>query len=373
LTSSLEREHESGDAVRVALIAPPWVAVPPPDYGGTESVVDHLARGLRAAGHEVRLYATGDSSCDVDVRWVLDRAVGTESMRPGIELQHVVAAYDDVLSWLPDVVHDHTVAGPVYGSRFDLPVVTTNHGPFVGELGTVYRAIAGEVAVVAISRHQAGTAPEIPLAAVIHHGIDVDAMPQGAGGGGPAVFLGRMCPEKGVHVAIDIARQAGVPLQIAAKMREPAEHAYFDEVIRPRLGGDIEFVGAVGGSRKSELLAGASCLINPIAWPEPFGMVMIEALACGTPVVATPCGSAPELIDDGTTGFLRSDLDELAAAVTRVAEIDRNMCRKVAAERFSTTRMVDDHVRCYRQVIARHDGRSAPARSACGAHERADR
>jgi glycosyltransferase involved in cell wall biosynthesis len=341
--------------VRIAIIAPPWVPVPPPAYGGTEAVLDNLARGLVAAGHDVLLFATGDSSCDVQTEYVLERAAGTVATGSATELRHVINAYDTVLEWGADVVHDHTLVGPVYAARFGLPVVTTNHGPFDGELGDLYRAIGSSVAVIAISDHHASTAAGIPIAAVIHHGVDVDAFPHGTGNGGYALFLGGMSPDKGVHAAAQVAMAAGVPLRIAAKMREPAEHAYFGEHIAPLLGDGVEYVGEVGGADKLELLAGASCLLNPIAWPEPFGMVMIEALACGTPVVATPHGSVRELISDGVTGYVRHDEAGLVDALRQVGGLDRARCRKEAAARFSTERMVADHVRLYEEAAgSRH-------------------
>src|SRR3954447_2165474 len=320
--------------MRIAVIAPPWVPVPPPAYGGTEAVLDNLARGLQAAGHDVLLYTTGDSTCDVPRRWARDTAAGTVATGAATELHHVVNAYDAIREWGADIVHDHTLVGPVYAQRFTVPVVTTNHGPFDGELGDLYRAIAGPVPVIAISRHHASTASGIPVAAVIHHGLDVDTFPLGDGDGGYALFMGRMSPDKGVDVAVRVARQAGVPLRIAAKMHEPAEVAFFGQQIAPMLGDGVEYVGEIGGRDKLALLAGARCLINPITWPEPFGMVMIEALAVGTPVVATPKGSAPQSATDEVTGFIGAYEDELAAAVARASDLDRSACRKDAAARF---------------------------------------
>ena len=348
--------------MRVAIIAPPWVPVPPPAYGGIETALDHLARGIQAAGQDVFLFTTGDSSCRVARGWGLPQAAGTVSTGAATELRHVINAYDAVRDWGADLVHDHTLVGPVYGQRFDTPIVTTNHGPFDSELGDYYRMIGESVPIIAISRHQAsvGAAHGIAVAAMIHHGVDVEAFPVGDGSGGYAVFLGRMSPDKGVHTAARVARAAGVPLKIAAKLREPAEQAYFDSAVRPLLGGDIEFVGEVGGATKLELLAGASGLLNPLAWPEPFGMVMIEALACGTPVVATACGSVPELVDNGVTGFVRSTEAGLAASLAHIKSLDRAQCRKVAAERYGTGRMVAEHLELYSRLL----GGSRPLRAA---------
>jgi glycosyltransferase involved in cell wall biosynthesis len=194
---------------------------------------------------------------------------------------------------------------------------------------------------------------------LIHHGIDIDTHPLGAGNGGYALFLGRMSPDKGVHTAARVAREAGMPLRIAAKMREPAERAYFREDVEPLLGGGIEYVGEVAGPAKLELLREASCLLNPIDWDEPFGMVMIEAMACGTPVVATPRGSSPELIEEGVTGFVRSTFDGLVGAVAKAGAFDRVRIREHAAERFSAERMVARHLRLYGRVIDDHGSRRA--------------
>jgi glycosyltransferase involved in cell wall biosynthesis len=326
--------------------------------------LDVLARALARAGHDVLLVASGDSTCPVPRAWALDEAAGTESTSSATELRHVIGAYDAVREWGPDLVHDHTLVGPVYSARFGLPIVTTNHGPFVGELEPLYRAIGAAVPIIALSHHHASTAAPTPVAAVIHHGLDVDEIPFGTGRGGYAAFLGRMSPHKGAHVAVRAARRAGIPLKIAAKMREPAECAYFEHEVEPHLGGDVEFLGEVGGAAKHELLADATCLLNPLAWPEPFGLVMIEAMACGTPVVATPCGSVPELVTDGATGFLASSVEGLADALRRVATLDRTRCRTEAEVRFSADRMCDDHLALYEQVVARQerDARSSARR-----------
>jgi glycosyltransferase involved in cell wall biosynthesis len=339
-----------GSPIRIVIIAPPWVAVPPAAYGGTETVLDTLARGLHGSGHDVLLFTTGDSTCPVPTASVLREAVGVGLGGSATEMRHVIHAYK--LAAGADIVHDHTLIGPVYADRFaGLRVVTTNHGPFKSELGDFYRAIANRTPVIAISHHQASTAVGIPVAAVIHHGVDLERFPVGPGDGGYALFLGRMCPEKGVAAAVRIARRAGMPLRIAAKMSEPAEQLYFEHHVQPLLGGDIEYVGEVGGAEKTALLGGATCLLNPIAWPEPFGMVMVESLACGTPVVATPMGAVPEIVDRGTTGFVCSGEAALAHALTMTADLDREACRQAVATRFSAERMVADHVVLYKSLI----------------------
>jgi glycosyltransferase involved in cell wall biosynthesis len=340
--------------MRIALVAPPWVPVPPPAYGGTEAVVDSLARGLAAAGHDVHLFATGDSTCPVPTDHLYETAVGVRHATPLTELSHVVRAYDRLRALAPDVVHDHTVVGPMLAlSRPELVVVTTNHGPFDSELGDIYRAFRGGVPIIAISESQATEAIDIPVAAVIHHGVDVERYALGDGSGGYAVFLGRVSPDKGIDAAIRVARRAGVPLRIAAKMDEPAEHEFFRSEIQPQLGPEVEFLGELGFDDKLALLREATCLLNPIAWGEPFGMVMVEALACGTPVVANGRGSVPEIVEDGVTGFVCGGEIELVAALHNVETIDRTRCRKAAETRFSAERMVADHVALYERLVER--------------------
>jgi glycosyltransferase involved in cell wall biosynthesis len=338
--------------MRIGLIAPPWVPVPPRAYGGTESVVDRLARGLVRAGHEVLLAAAANSTCPVP------RVAGT--MEPAddapvcgdalTDLRHVVTSYAAMAD--VDVVHDHTLVGPLYRRPpRPTPVVTTNHGPFNSTLTSLYRSLR-DVAVLAISHHQASTAAGVPIAGVIHHGIDVDAVPEGSGQGGYASFLGRMSPEKGPREAALIARAAGVPLRMAAKLREPAERDYFEAEVEPLLCSDVEYVGELGPAEKLDLVGSSLALLNPIQWPEPFGLVMIEALATGTPVVATPAGSAPEIVDDGVTGHLRTGRASLASALLDAVQLDRGACRAAAARRFSTERMVGEHVRVYSDLLA---------------------
>jgi len=337
--------------MRIAILAPPWLPIPPPAYGGTENVLDALARGLKMAGHDVVLCTTGDSTCPVDRTSVFQKAIGVGSGSSVDEIRHVLHAYEEVQDC--DVVHDHTLVGPLYSAAFpDLPVVTTNHGPFNAELIDLYRVLSDRVPVIAISEHQASTATGVQIAAVIHHGVSLADFPVGKGGGGYAMFLGRMHPGKAPHVAAQIAREAGFPLKIAAKMNEPAEYAYFEEMVRPLLGGNVEYVGEVDRPAKLALLSQAECLLNPIAWPEPFGMVMIEALACGTPVLTTPFGAAPEIVRDGVVGFVRPGPADLVEALGRVHEIDRVACRTRVAERFSVERMVADHADLYERVAA---------------------
>jgi glycosyltransferase involved in cell wall biosynthesis len=338
--------------MRIGLVAPPWVPIPPPAYGGLEAVVDRLARGLADAGHDVLLAAAGNSDCPVPCVPDLPHADPDAGIvaETNLELLHVSAAYAAMGD--REVIHDHSVAGPLYRHRpAGVPVAVTNHGPFDEILTPLFRAMQTDTAIVAISANQASTAEGVQVNRVIHHGMDVEAVPVGSGDGGFAVFLGRMNPTKGPREAIEIARRAGVPLRLAAKMREGEEHDYFDAEIAPLLSDEIEYLGEVDEQGKYELLGQAVAMLNPIQWAEPFGLVMIESLACGTPVVTTSAGSVPEIIDDGTTGWIRDEPAELADALARTAELDRVACRKVAATRFTTERMVQDHLTLYQDLV----------------------
>lgn len=343
--------HSGGRSLRIAIIAPPWLPIPPPAYGGTENMLDALARGLQAAGHDVLLCTTGDSTCPVPSSHVFDEAVGVGPGNSVDEIRHVLHAYEAAQE--VDVVHDHTLVGPLYSAAYPhLPVVTTNHGPFDADLIDLYRTVARRIPVIAISEHQASTAAPVPISAVIHHGFDIADFPDGAGGGGYALFLGRMNAGKAPHVAAKLARAAGYPLRIAAKMREPAERQYFETMVRPLLGDDVTYLGEVDREEKLELLASAECLLNPIAWPEPFGMVMLEALACGTPVLTTARGAAPEIVADGEVGFVRSEPNELIETFGQLGSIQRSACRARVKTHFSLDLMVAQHLAVYRRSIA---------------------
>jgi glycosyltransferase involved in cell wall biosynthesis len=337
----------------VGLIAPPWVAVPPSEYGGTESVIDQLARGLSDAGCDVRLFASGDSTCPVARSWLYPTALGTTADEK-LEQAHIERAYAELTD--VDVIHDHTLYGIVRPDLHSpgIPVITTVHGPFTPELADLYRlAAAAGVGVVAISQAQRASATDIPVLDVIHHGVDFSQFPMGSGGGGYVLFLGRMSAEKGAHRAITIARAAGRRIVVAAKMWEREEHRYFADQVAPLLGDDAVYIGEVGGVRKLRLLAGAEALLNPIRWPEPFGLVMVEAMACGTPVLAFAEGAAPEIVAHGTTGFLSADEQEMSSHLELVPTIDRQRCRDRVETLFSARRMVQSYVRQYEQMIER--------------------
>jgi glycosyltransferase involved in cell wall biosynthesis len=335
----------------IGLLAPPWLPVPPPAYGGIESVVDQLARGLAARGHQVALYAAAESTTPVPIAHTV--ATARESMGASeVELPYIMRGYELLAGC--DVIHDHTLLGPAWALAVGYDrVVTTCHAPLSGPMRRVYGRYGKQIPLVAISRDQASRAPEIAIRKVIHHGLDTERYPVGRGDGEFLLFLGRMAPSKGVREAALVAREAGEQLVIAAKMREPAERDYFAGQVEPLLGNGVTYIGEATHGDKLALLGAAKALLNPIHWAEPFGLVMAEALACGTPVIAHPCGAAPEIVDDGATGFLRVAHDELVEVIERVDELDRAACRAAAIERFSADRMVAQHVRVYRDMINR--------------------
>jgi glycosyltransferase involved in cell wall biosynthesis len=335
--------------VRIGIVSTPWTALPPPAYGGIEGVVDRLARGYQAAGHEVLVAAPGDSTCPVPLVPDAPPADPDGIGLTEVELAHIVRSYRAMGDM--DIVHDHTLIGPLY-RRWPpgIPVVHTIHGPFREFLKEAYRAMSTDVALVAISRHQASTADGVRVNRVIHHGIDVEDVPVGDGAGGYFCFLGRMSPSKGVREAAQVARKAGVPLRIGAKLQDKGEREYFECAVAPLLGSDVEYLGELNMDEKYELLRGATAMLNPIQWAEPFGLVMLEALAAGTPVVTTPCGAAPEIVDDGVTGFIREDVDSLAAVLPEAGGLDRERCRAEARRRFSTECMVRHHLDMYAEL-----------------------
>jgi glycosyltransferase involved in cell wall biosynthesis len=335
--------------LRIGLIAPPWVPVPPPAYGGTEAVIDRLAVGLQELGHDVLLFATGDSTCPVPTAWIREEASFDLLGKGFVEAQHVVHAYNRLADC--DIVHDHTLIGPLVGGpRRHGRLVVTNHGPFTAETGDIFRAFADQAALVAISHDQASRAP-IPMDAVIHHGLRPDELAVGLGDGDYVLFLGRFSPEKGAREAIEIARAAGVPLILAAKMREQLEIDYFHDAIEPLLDEGARYVGEVSGQEKAQLIGSARALLNPIRWPEPFGLVMIEALACGTPVLARRAGASPEIIEEGVTGFVCDTDEELRDRIAEIDSLDRQACRDAVLGRFSARRMVEAHLALYQSVL----------------------
>jgi glycosyltransferase involved in cell wall biosynthesis len=333
------------------MLAPPWFTLPPSGYGGIEAMVAGLVDGLVARGHEVTLVGAGeDKTAAQRFHAVFPEPPSSRLGEPLPEVLHAAAAAALFEQDELDVIHDHTLAGPLLARGRAAPTVVTAHGPVLGEPGDYLVALGPTVDVVAISWAQRRLRPEVNWLTTVHNGIDVASFPVGKGDGGYLLFLGRFTPDKGAHLAIDVAQATGRRLVLAGKVNEAAEKAYFLEAVAPRLGRGIEYVGEADAATKRELLGAAEALLFPVCWEEPFGLVMVEAMACGTPVVALRRGSVPEIVTDGETGFVVDSLDGLVRAVAAVESLERRRCRS-RAELFDNARMVAGYEACYRALV----------------------
>jgi glycosyltransferase involved in cell wall biosynthesis len=344
------------ERLRVAVLAPPWFAVPPRRYGGTEAVVSLLVNGLVRRRHDVTLFASGDSGTQASVVSTFGEGRSDDLGLTQPELMHALTCVRAADRF--DVVSDHTGALGLALSNFtSTPFLNTVHGTLAGEAGALYRRvceITPDAALVALTESHRAGARNLPWAATIPNAIDLDDHPCRAVAGGEYLFwLGRMSADKGPVTAIEVARAAGMPMLLAGKLRGAAEHEYFVEEVEPRLGDGIAYVGEIDLLERVRLLHGARALINPLAWNEPFGLVMVEAMACGVPVIATPRGSVPEIVVDGVTGWIAASVDGMAAAVERCEEIDPRECRAVAELHYSPERMVADYVDAFHGVMER--------------------
>ena len=340
--------------LRIGLIAPPWFSVPPAAYGGIELVVAILADGLVAAGHDVTLFASGGSETSARLVSVYERPPSERIGQTLTELRHVAAAVHGAAGRL-DVLHDHSgFAGAALVGQAGVPACHTVHGPLTQETRALYRTLAAldpTLRLISISRRQRAPDPALPWLANCPNGLRLDDYPLAEEKEDYLVFLGRMAPEKGCREAVQVARAVGRPLRIAAKAQDGAELLYFEEEIAPLLGGDVEFLGELGHAAKVELLGRAACMLFPIDWEEPFGLVMIEAMACGTPVLATARGSVPEVVSPGRSGVVVDDWRDMPAALEDALRIDAASCRAHVADRFSVDRVVRDHVEAYRRLL----------------------
>ncbi len=336
--------------MRIALVVPPFIAVPPKHYGGTELFVAELAEGLRAQGHHPVVYSVGESTVDCEVRWRRPRGVWPieSALESSLDdLDHASWACKDAAADC-DIIHLNNAPGLIFSRFLPTPMVYTLHHPREDSLSRFYASFPG-VHFVAISHSQA-RAERRPGAAVIHHGLRLDRYRVATGARDYLCFIGRLAPIKGAHTAIEAARLAGMPLKIAGEI-QPQFRAYWEREVRPRLAGGIEYVGEVDLEAKNELLAGARALLFPIHWKEPFGLVMIEAMACGVPVLAFARGSAPEVVDNGVSGWLCADVAEMARRAVEPG-ISPAACRAYAERRFQARRMVECYLNLYRRAAA---------------------
>ncbi|HLH10340.1 MAG TPA: glycosyltransferase family 4 protein [Methylovirgula sp.] len=339
--------------MRIAQVAPLFEAVPPKLYGGTERVISWLTEELVALGHQVTLFASGDSVTSAKLEAMWPRALRLDgSVREPTALH--IAMLEQVFRRASefDLIHFHLDHLPFsMASRLGTPCVTTLHGRLdLPELQPVF-ATFPDVALVSISDAQRRPAPNAPWIASIHHGMPKNLLTPRPVEPSYLAFLGRIAPEKRLDRAINIAARSGLPLKIAAKVDE-ADRDYFEENIRQRLASDdIEYIGEIDDGRKSEFLSGAYALLVPIDWPEPFGLVMIEAMACGTPVIAFNRGSVPEVVEDGVTGFIVEDETSALGAVRRLPQLSRALIRQRFEERFTSRRMASEYLNVYAGLI----------------------
>ena len=354
--------------MKIALLAPVWFAVPPNGYGGIELVVSVLADGLVERGHDVTLFASGDSATKATLRAVYGRAPSDRLGAVAPELNHALACLEH--SWEFDLVHDLTgLTGAALAATSRAPVVHTIQCALEAEAHAILRRAARvdpRLALVSVSLNQQRLAPDLPWVANCPNGLDLAAYPFPPSPRDYLLFLGRIDPSKGPDRAIAVARAAGLPLVIAAKVREPGEHAFFEEAVRPHLGDGVEFLGEVGPEEKVQLLRGARALLFPIDWEEPCALVLLEAMACGTPIVATRRGCVPEVVVHRRTGFVVEEPAEMVRALERIDEIDPAECRAHVATSFSAERLLDDYEAVYERVlcgtIGKFDGWSVHSR-----------
>jgi glycosyltransferase involved in cell wall biosynthesis len=354
--------------MKIAQVAPLYESVPPKLYGGTERVVGYLTEELVLQGHEVTLFASRDSTTKAELRPVCERALRLGQPKVIDPLAHHIRMIEMVAQEASrfDVVHFHIdyLHFPVT-RRQRITALTTLHGRLdIPEIAPLHREFP-EMNVVSISNAQRKPLPWANWAGTVYHGLPNDLYELHAEPGKYLAFLGRISPEKGVDRAIEIAKKAGMPIRIAAKV-DAADRDYFNSRIRPLLDHPlVEYMGEIGERDKNEFLGNAHALLSPIDWPEPFGLVMIEAMACGTPVIACRMGSVPEVVDEGKTGFIVTDIEKAVSAVKCVGTLSRHICREVFEQRFSATRMAHAYARIYRELAASTgDSADAPALAA---------
>jgi glycosyltransferase involved in cell wall biosynthesis len=340
--------------MNIAQVAPLWESVPPKLYGGTERVVSYITEELVRQGHDVTLFASGDSVTAARLEGIAPEALRLNTgifNRDAPQVLLLERAFGNPRDF--DIIHSHLdFLGFPLQRRLAVPSVTTLHGRLdLPELVPIFREFMDRP-VVSISTAQRTPLPWVNWAGVVHHGLPPDLYSFHAEPGTYLAFLGRISPEKRPDQAIEIAKRVGIPLKIAAKV-DPAERAYFEGAIEPLMHHPlIEYVGEITDAEKDDFIGNALALVCPYDWPEPFGIVFIEALACGTPILAYRRGSIPEIVDEGQTGFITEDIGEMAATVDQLGRINRARCRQAFDERFTVERMVHDYVRIYEELIA---------------------
>jgi glycosyltransferase involved in cell wall biosynthesis len=339
--------------VKVAVLSTVWFPVPPSGYGGIEWIVALLANGLVERGHEVTLFASGDSTTEATLASVFDEAPSEFIGTTNHELHHALGCFERAAEF--DIVNDHS--GPLaaaLGAGSPIPVVHTVHGPLNRRSGALYEQIdrfAPRVGLISVSMNQRSPLPHLNWIANCPNALDLSLYPVQPHRGDYLLFLGRMSPDKGAHRAIEVAEQLGLPLKLAGKMQELREEEYFEAAVKPHLSGEIEYLGEVSHEEKVDLLQNARVTLFPIEWAEPFGLVMIESMACGTPVIATRHGAVPEVVEDGRTGVIVEEHTEMTSVLEQADAIDPMECRRYVEECFSKERMVADYEAAYEEAL----------------------
>ncbi|MGQ5261881.1 glycosyltransferase family 4 protein [Micromonospora sp. ZYX-F-536] len=349
------------------MVVPPWLSVPPPGYGGLEQVAAGLVDALTAHGHAVTLFGAGGEHGTAAGSFVSTvPEIQYERLGESLpELAHLARVNHLITAADFDVIHDHTTIGPLVAGRRAVPTVATVHGNPVGEYGDVLSDVDKGVALVAISHAQRQLNPFLPWAGTVHNALDIRGFPRKtAPGPGPVLWLARFSPDKGPDVAIRACREAGLPLLLAGKCNEAAERRYYEQVVAPLVDDDVTVVLNAGRAETLRMLVDARCLIMPIQWDEPFGMVMVEAMATGTPVVALDRGAVPELVRPGVTGLVCERPEDLPGALRAAEQLDPEDCVAHVAENFSVERMAYGYEEVYRRVAARGLGVRETARVA---------
>lgn len=339
--------------MKIAQIAPLYEAVPPKLYGGTERVVHYLTEELVSQGHEVTLFASGDSITSAKLISNVDTGLRLKSDCVDSLAHHIVQIQEvkerihefDILHFHIDYLHFP------FTEHLNVPSVTTLHGRLdIPDLQAVYNKFSSQK-VISISRNQQKPLPQANWAGVVHHGLPLSLHHQGQGDGGYLAFVGRISPEKGIVEAIEIAIGSDTPLKIAAKI-DNADKEYYEMNIKHLLEHPlITFYGEINEHQKTEFMGNAKAVLFPIQWEEPFGMVMIEAMSCGTPVIATNRGSVPEIIDDKQSGFVVNSVEEAIAAVSQLPQLNRSKVRELFEKRFTASRMAKDYLNIYNSII----------------------
>jgi glycosyltransferase involved in cell wall biosynthesis len=364
-----ESDGDERRPLKIAQVATLWESVPPKGYGGTERNVSYLTEELVRRGHQVTLFAAGDSVTNAKLFPGCERGLRFTNLATiGVAIHHrmLSQAYERASQF--DIIHAHLDYWSFPFARLvGTPSLTTIHGRLdIPELHSIYLNY-GDTPLVSISEAQRTQLPDLNWVATIYHGLDRDLLKFNPDGGKYLAFLGRISPEKGIEAAIEVSRKTGIPLKIAAKV-DDFDREYYRTVVVPLLAQPgVEYMGEIDDSQKSGFLGNALAVLFPIDWPEPFGMVMIESLACGTPLIARPLGAVAEVLRDGVTGFIVPDIEGMVAAVEKIARLSRRRCREEFENRFTIDAVADQYEAIYRGEIARRKSHAAEQRAGLAA------